>query len=171
MKSRMTVVLLVALLLLVVAYTAVWRHAASPAAAAMAGAATGPAGNFTLHVDAKRHFPGKASFIAHHWCRPAAGGITECQLYDSDAPNARLVGVEVIVPTATWKTYSKSEQALWHSHRVEIPKVDAVLPGMSAADAKKTLASLLDTYGKIYLLWDASVDNRPMGQPLVYVLK
>ena len=149
-------------------------YAAGRQPAAIAGetmpADSSPATGFTLHIDAKRHFPGNPNFIAHHWCRPA-GGITECQLYDSDNPNARLVGVEVVVPTATWKTYSQSERALWHYHRVEIPKVSATLPGMSPEQAKKVVASLLETYGKIYLLWDPSKLNQPMGQPWVYVLK
>jgi Protein of unknown function (DUF1264) len=134
-------------------------------------AATSPASGFTLHIDAKRHFPGNPNFIAHHWCRPATGGITECQLYDSDAANARLVGVEVVVPTATWKTFNRSEQALWHYHRVEIPKVSATLPGMSPAQAKKVVASMMETYGKIYLLWDPSANNQPVGKPFVYVMK
>ena len=137
----------------------------------MKAATTSPASGFTLHIDAKRHFPGNPDFVAHHWCRPAAGGITECQLYDSDAPNARLVGVETVVPTATWKTFNKSEQALWHYHRVEIPKVSAVMPDMSPAAAKKMTASLLETYGKVYLLWDPSTNNQPLGKPFVNVLK
>jgi hypothetical protein len=138
---------------------------------AAAPAMTSPANGFTLHVDAKKHFPGNPDFIAHHWCRAAAGGITECQLYDSDAANARLVGTEIVVPTATWKKFSKQEQALWHYHRIEIPKVSATLPGMDPAAAKKVVASLMETYGKIYLMWDPSVQSMPVGQPMVYVLK
>jgi hypothetical protein len=112
-------------------------------------AGTSPIPDFKLHVDAKKHFPGDPNAIAHHWCRPADGGIIECALFSSDAPNAQLVGVEVVVPTAMWKTFSKSEQALWHYHRVEIPKVSATMPGMSAAEAKKVTASLMETYGKV----------------------
>ena len=145
--------------------------ASAATSTAMKTASTSPASGFTLHIDAKRHVPGNPNFIAHHWCRPASGGITECQLYESDAANARLVGVEVVVPAATWKTFSKSEQALWHYHRVEIPKVSATLPGMSATEAKKVVASLQETYGKVYLLWDPSANNEPTGKPFVYVLK
>jgi len=161
------------LALIVTLYNAGPVATAANAAAStpMKAAATSPAASFTLHIDAKRHFPGNPNFIAHHWCRPAAGGITECQLYDSDAANARLVGVEVVVPTAMWKSFSKSEQALWHYHRIEIPKVSATLPGMSPAEAKKVVASLLETYGKIYLMWDPSSNNQPAGKPFVYVLK
>ncbi|MDQ6766774.1 MAG: OBAP family protein [Candidatus Eremiobacteraeota bacterium] len=139
--------------------------------AMMKTAGISPASGFTLHIDAKRHFPGNPQFIAHHWCRPAAGGITQCQLYDSDAANARLVGVEVVVPTATYKTFSQSEQALWHYHRTEIPKVSATMPGLSPAAASKVMAGMQETYGKVYLLWDASAKNQPQGQPFVYVLK
>lgn len=130
-----------------------------------------PAAGFTLHIDAKLHFPGKPDAIAHHWCRPAAGGITECLLFTSDAPDAPVVGAEVVVPTATWKTFTPTEQALWHYHRVEIPKVSATLPGMTKAQADKVVASLLETYGKIYLLWDPTKQQQPTGQPFVNVLK
>jgi len=152
---------------------AAYRASAADSASsgAMTPAAKSPAKGFTLHIDALKHFPGDPKAVAHHWCRPAEGGITECALFDSDAADAQLVGVEVVVPTATWKTYSKTEQALWHYHRVEIPKVSATLPGMSPAEAKKVVDSLLETYGKIYLLWDPTKGTAPTGQPSIYVLK
>jgi hypothetical protein len=140
-------------------------------AAADAPALASPASGWTLHIDAKKHFPGDPNAIAHHWCRPAAGGITECLLFASDAPNAAVVGEEVVVPTATWKTFSAAEQPLWHYHKIEIPKVSMTLPGMSADQAKKVTASLLDTYGKVYLLWDPTTQKMPTGQPFVYILK
>jgi hypothetical protein len=130
-----------------------------------------PASGWTLHIDAKLHFPGNPNAIAHHWCRPAAGGITECLLFASDTPNAAVVGEEIVVPTATWKTFSPTEQALWHYHRVEIPKVSATLPGMTKAQADKVVAGMLETYGKVYLLWDPTKQQQPTGQPFVNVLK
>jgi hypothetical protein len=161
-------------LALIVALSSATREVTAANAAtstAMKAAVTSPANGFTLHIDAKRHFPGNLNLVAHHWCRPAAGGITECQLYESDAPNARLVGVETVVPTATWKTFNKSEQALWHYHRVEIPKVSASMPDMSPAEAKKVAASMMETYGKVYLLWDPSANDQPVGKPFVNILK
>ena len=89
---------------------------------APAGAAR-PSDGFTLHIDAKMHFPGKPEMIAHHWCKAVAGGLIECQLYDSDAPDARLVGVEVVVPAATFQSFASTEKGLWHYHKTEIPKV------------------------------------------------
>ncbi len=129
-----------------------------------------PTDGFTLHIDAKMHFPGKPDMIAHHWCKAVAGGLTECQLYDSDGPDARLVGVEVIVPGFTYESFPAAEKGLWHYHRTEIPKVSATLPGLSTEEANKIVQSLLETYGKIYLLWDPSRSQLPIGNPSVTVL-
>jgi hypothetical protein len=96
--------------------------------------------------------------------------MVECQIYDSDGPKAHLVAIETVVPTATWKTFPAAEQMLWHYHRVEIPKVDAKLPGMAPADAAKVIASLQETYGKVYQIWDPMTTKLPMGQPRVNVL-
>lgn len=99
------------------------------------------------------------------------GGVIECQLYDSDAPDARLVGVETIVPDKVWATFSASEQALWHYHKTELAKVHATLPAMSEADKAKVIAAILPTYGKVWIIWDPLASPNPIGQPTVIVLK
>ena len=173
MRSSFRIVSLSMLVLGLLVGTAGLSSAADTSGGA-SGAMKAPAqaaAGFTLHIDALKHYPGNPQAVAHHWCRPAENGITECALFDSDAANAQLVGVEVVVPTATWKTFSLAEQAQWHYHRTEIPKVSATLPGMSPDQAKKVVASMLETYGKIYLLWDPTKSKSPVGQPFVYILK
>jgi hypothetical protein len=130
-----------------------------------------PTGGYTLHIDADKHYSGHPSEIIHHWCKTFSDGFIECQLYSSDGPDGRLVGAETIVPSATWKTFSPSEQRLWHYHRVEIPKLHATMPGMTKAQADKVVASLLETYGKVYILWDPANSQLPMGQPTITILK
>ena len=130
-----------------------------------------PSDEWTLHIDAKLHFPGKPEMIAHHYCKPVSGGLTECQLYDSDKPDARLVGVEVIVGEETYKGFSKAEKAMWHYHKTEIPKVSATLPDLSPEEAAKVVKDIENTYGKIYLLWDPGRGELPIGRPTVTVLK
>lgn len=130
-----------------------------------------PADGFALHIDAKLHFPGKPSLIAHHYCKPVAGGLTECLLFDSDKPDARLAGVEVVVPAATFAKFSAAEKRMWHYHKTEIPKVSATLPDLSPEEAAKVAKSLEETYGKIYLLWDPGRQSMPTGQPTVTILK
>lgn len=140
----------------------------SPSPAAME--VTKPYEGFTLHIDAEKHFPGDEKMVAHHFCKQVSGGIFECQLYDSDNKDAHLVGVEVVVPTSQWSTFSSSEQAMWHYHKEEIPKVNAKLPDLSGEEAAKVVKTLEETYGKIYLLWDPSVNKQPVGSPNITVL-
>ena len=143
-----------------------------PAIQVAQAATTTPATGWTLHIDAQKHFgDAHPTEIAHHWCKPVQGGLTECQIYDSDAPDARLVAVETIVSPATYQSFSPTEQALWHYHKVEIPKVNATLPDMTPEQAAKTLAAITETYGKVWLLWDPMSSVNPVGTPTVVVLK
>ncbi len=130
-----------------------------------------PANDWNLHIDGKLHFPGRPAMIAHHYCKGVAGGLTECQLYDSDASNARLAGVEVVVPAAMWRTFSGAERPRWHYHKTEIPKIGATLPDLSPEEAAKVAKSLEETYGKVYLLWDPSRGNTPVGVPRLTIIK
>lgn len=137
-----------------------------------AAASTTPTEGWTLHIDAEKHFgDANPTEIAHHWCKPVSGGLVECQIYDSDAPNARLVAVETIVAPSVYRSFSTGEQALWHYHKVEIPKVNATLPGLTPEQAAKVVASISDTYGKVWVLWDPMVNANPIGTPTVTVLK
>jgi hypothetical protein len=133
--------------------------------------ATKPTDGWTLHIDAKLHFPGKPQMIAHHYCKPVSGGLTECQLYDSDAADARLVGVEVIVAPDVYKKFSSAEKKLWHYHKIEIPKVSATLPDVSQEEGARVLKSIEETYGKVYVLWPPWLPSGPVGRPTVSILK
>ena len=128
-----------------------------------------PTEGWSLHVDAKKHIPKMPDMIAHHYCKPVSGGLTECQLYDSDKADAKLIGVEVVVDKETWKKFSKKEKALWHYHKVEIPKVEAVLPDVSTEVSAKIVNSMVETYGKVYILWDPA-GKGPVGKPQVSIL-
>ncbi|HYL26202.1 MAG TPA: DUF1264 domain-containing protein, partial [Candidatus Nitrosotalea sp.] len=137
-----------------------------------AAASTSPAQGWTLHIDAEKHFgDAHPAEIAHHWCKPVAGGLTECQIYESDAPDARLVAVETIVTPVVYQSFSPAEQSYWHYHKVEIPKVNATMPDMTPEQAAKTLASISDTYGKVWVLWDPLASSNPIGAPTVTILK
>ena len=130
-----------------------------------------PTEGWTLHIDAKRHFPSKPNLLAHHYCKEVSGGLTECQIYDSDSPDAKLVGVEVIVSPETYKTFSAAEKARWHYHKTEIPKVSATLPDLSPAEAAKVVREIEGTYGKVYLLWEPGKGQPAVGQPSLNILK
>jgi len=126
-----------------------------------------PSTGFELHIDAKAHFPGDPTAIAHHFCKPVAGGMIECLLFASDDHDAPLVGIEVVVDAATYEGFDEAEQKLWHYHKEEIPLVDARLPELSPEEAADVAAMLEETYGKLYILWDPTVSEQSTGQPFV----
>ncbi|MDQ6932621.1 MAG: OBAP family protein [Candidatus Eremiobacteraeota bacterium] len=131
-----------------------------------------PTDGWTVHIDAEKHFGDNPTEVAHHYCRNVAGGWLECQIYDSDRADAHLVGIETIVPPAIYKKLPANEQALWHWHKTEIPKVNATMPGMSPDEQKKMVAKISDTYGKVYIIFDpVSTNALPLGNPTVTILK
>lgn len=142
----------------------------TPSVASPSVQAAKPSSGWDLHIDAIRHFSGKAEMVAHHYCKQVSG-MWECQLFDSDSADARLVGVEVVVDTPTYNSFTQAEKANWHYHKEEIPKVEAKLPDLSAEEAAKVVATLEETYGKIYLLWDPGLGNQPVGNPSLNILK
>jgi len=138
---------------------------------ATSAASVSPDTGFTLHIDADHHFGDKdPTKIAHHWCKTISANLTECQLYDADGPQGRLVGVETIVPAAVWATFPKSEQAMWHYHKTELKKIHATLPDTPVKDQAKIIASIAPTYGKVFMFWDPSASKNPTGSPWVTVL-
>ena len=163
-----------AALLAIVVSIALFHRPAQVASASMMSASTSsPVSGYTLHIDASQHYAGHPDEIIHHWCKTFSPSFIECQLYDSDGPNGHMVGVETIVPTSVWKTYSADERAKWHYHRVEIPKLKvAMMPGLTKEQSQKVIASLLETYGKVWILWDPqSTGGKPTGDPTITILK
>ena len=130
-----------------------------------------PSEGWGLHIDAKLHVPGKPEMVSHHYCKAVSGGLTQCQLYDSDKPDARLIGVEVVVSPEMYKSFSKAEKAMWHYHKTEIPRVSATLPDLPAEEAAKVAKNLEESYGKVYILWDPAKGNFPTGRPIISRLK
>ena len=126
-----------------------------------------PSAGFALHIDAKAHLPGDPEAIVHHFCKGVAGGMFECLLLESDDADARLIGVEVIVDAATWQGLDEAEQQLWHYHKEEIPLLQPTLPRLSEEEVAEVVASIEETYGKVYILWDPTASELPTGQPFV----
>jgi hypothetical protein len=129
-----------------------------------------PYDGFTLHLDAKMHFPGNHEAIAHHYCKNVADGMIECLIFDSEAADAHLVGIETIVSPEVYNSFDPAEQTYWHYHKTEFPKVEATLPDLSAEEAAKVVAAAEETYGKVYLLWDPTVHELPVGEPIVRIM-
>ena len=66
-----------------------------------------PSAGERVHVDLAVHFAWDPALIAHHWCKPVAGGFFECLIYASDDPDAPLVAVEEVVDEATYQASTR----------------------------------------------------------------
>ena len=129
-----------------------------------------PSAGERVHLDLAIHFPWDPALIAHHWCKPVAGGFFECLIYASDAPDAPLVAVELVVSEATYNGFDPAEQQLWHSNVVEAAAgSDPNRPAPSLAEAATEAAEAGGvTYGKLILLGDPeTVGDLPTGEPRV----
>src|SRR5215218_2360888 len=131
---------------------------------------TNPSAGERAHLDLAVHFAWDAALIAHHWCKPVAGGFVECLIYASDDPDAPLVALEEVVDEATYNSFDPAEQRLWHSNVAEAAAgADPNRPAPSLAEAATEAAQAGGaTYGKLILLGDAEIlGDLPMGGPRV----
>lgn len=129
-----------------------------------------PVEGFSLHIDAKRHVASDRTLVAHHYCKSYPEGFFECQLFDSDEANARLIGVEVVIGSDLYDQVSDEEKPNWHHHDAEIARaeVDIQLPDLSEEEASAVAEALRPTYGKILIVWDP---NDPVPkQPQVVIV-
>lgn len=133
-------------------------------------AGANPLAGERVHLDLAVHFPWDPALIAHHWCKPVAGGFIECLIYASDAADAPLAAVEEVVDEATYNGFDPAEQALWHSNVEEAAAgSDPSRPAPSLEEAAAEAAeSGGATYGKLILLGDPEVlGDLLTGQPQV----
>jgi hypothetical protein len=104
--------------------------------------------------------------------------VFQCIIFDSPLKNAKLIGIEYIIPEEIFKTLPADEKVLWHSHKHEVASglllplqtsvaasaVDAVTSAFSRSDQetssgglrampealeKMHMQLLYKTYGKI----------------------
>lgn len=52
--------------------------------------------------------------IAHHYCSHINQDVRQCVIYDSDRPDARLIGIEYIISEELFNQLSTEEKKLWH---------------------------------------------------------
>ena len=57
---------------------------------------------------------------AHHFCACPNEDVRQCVIYDSDKPNARLIGTEYIISDKLFETLPEEEKVYWHSHKYEV---------------------------------------------------
>ncbi|KAL9102698.1 MAG: hypothetical protein Q9163_002189 [Psora crenata] len=99
--------------------------------------------------------------------------LRQCLIYDSSAKDARLIGVEFMVPKHIYLTFPEEEQKLWHSHEYEVKSGMLVLPKPAGMEHKaweeaelKAMEEVIGLYGKTWHFWQIDRgDEIPFGFP------
>lgn len=128
-----------------------------------------PLSGYDVHIAATKHAPTKPELFVHHFCKGLPTGVMQCQLYDSDKPDARLIGVEFIVPNDVWETFNIKEKPNWHGHVEELTKVQLQAPGMSEEEVAALKETLGKTHGKVVIFWDP-IKEYPVTAPSVTII-
>jgi len=102
----------------------------------------------------------------HHYCCKLTEDVTQCAVFDSDKPNARLIGVEYVVSERVFDKLPAEEQRYWHSHAYDVKSGSFICPDVPHNVEKMVVQDLLTTYGKTWVFWQVDKgDTLPFGAP------
>ncbi|KAK5056673.1 hypothetical protein LTR84_012205 [Exophiala bonariae] len=129
-----------------------------------------------LHIYTEEARRGEVRTVsAHHFCSHVSKDLRQCLIYDSCRPDARLIGVEYMIPKSRYEKLDQEEQKLWHSHEFEVKSGMLVLPYPASHSHNKDAWDRIETaameevvglYGKLYHFWDVDKrDELPLGPP------
>ncbi|MCJ1247761.1 hypothetical protein MMC30_004976 [Trapelia coarctata] len=127
-----------------------------------------------VHIYADEARQGKTRYVeATHYCSHIRKDLRQCLIYDSGKRDARLIGIEYMVPKHVYDKLPAEEQKLWHSHEFEVKSGMLILPKPAAAEPdeweKAELAAMKEIvglYGKTWHTWQVDRgDEVPLGVP------
>ncbi|TIB96570.1 DUF1264-domain-containing protein [Wallemia mellicola] len=116
----------------------------------------------------------KSRFVeAHHYCTHVKENFRQCLIYDSAEKDAKLIGVEYMIPKQIWNTLPDEEKQYWHTHECEVKSGMLIMPrpaGMPnavwEASETKALEGVVNWYGKTFHFWQVDKgDVLPLGPP------
>ncbi|MCJ1311182.1 hypothetical protein MMC25_004853 [Agyrium rufum] len=129
-----------------------------------------------FHIYAEEASQGVTRFVeANHYCSHVRKDLRQCLIYDSNKSDARLIGVEYMIPKHVYEKLDPEEQKLWHSHEFEVKSGMLMLPKpanmpQAAWEAAELSAmhEVVGLYGKTWHFWQVDRgDELPLGQPVL----
>ena len=119
-------------------------------------------------LTAVRHVFDDPTLRVWHFCKPNDKIMMVCQLYDSNSPNATLIGVEYMITAGAYKNIPNRDKPNWHYHKVEFApnRADPKLPMLNEQQQNATLKTLAESYGKVIITWNPN-DKAPIFPPQV----
>jgi hypothetical protein len=102
---------------------------------------------------------------ACHFCIHLRPDLHQCVIFDRNAVDARLIGIEYIISAERFRELPDEEQRLWHSHHYEVKSGILVAPGVPELAVQPYFEDLVTTYGKTFHSWQYDRDDFPYGIP------
>ena len=110
----------------------------------------------------------KGQMEAHHYCANVNEDLIQCVIYDGNANDAKLMGVEYIVSARLFITLPESEKAMWHTHVHEVKSGQLIAPGIPERAEHALMKKLVGTYGKTFHTWHTDMQRElPIGVPQI----
>ncbi|MHD0175164.1 DUF1264 domain-containing protein, partial [Corynebacterium diphtheriae] len=85
---------------------------------------------------------------ASHFCIHLRHDLHQCVIFDRNAPDARLIGIEYIISEERFRSLPDEERRLWHSHHYEVSSGALTAPGVPELAEHSYFEDLIHTYGK-----------------------
>jgi len=109
---------------------------------------------------------------SHHYCHQMNEDFAQCTLFDSNARNAKLNGIEYIISEKLFDALPEDERKFWHPHNGEILSGQLVAPGIPGAAEKALMQTKMNSYGKTWHVWNSGyegfpADQLPLGPPML----
>ena len=103
---------------------------------------------------------------ASHFCVHLRHDLHQCVIFDRNAPDARLIGIEYIISAERFAELPEEEKRLWHSHHYEVSSGVLTAPGVPELAERAYFEDLVTTYGKTFHTWQYDRDpDLPYGIP------
>ena len=105
---------------------------------------------------------------AHHYCGHVNEEVIQCALFDGNAEDAKLVGIEYIISAALFAKLPREEKHLWHSHVHEVQSGQLIAPGIPEQAEHELMRKIAGTYGKTWHTWHTDQQQAlPLGVPML----
>jgi hypothetical protein len=104
---------------------------------------------------------------AHHYCSTVNEDLHQCVVFDTNGKNARLLGVEYIIPDKVYRSLPDEEKKYYHPHSYEVISGLLIAPEMDKEAEKALMTALVTTWGKTWHTWPDPSTKLPMGEPLL----
>jgi len=129
-----------------------------------------PLKSFSTYLDGFHFYNGNinAQMEAHHYVDQVNEDVYQAVIFDGNDKGAKLMGIEYIITEKLFKTLSKEEKELWHSHKHEVSSGSLIAPGIPKAAEHALMEKLVSTYGKTIHTWHTDQERTlPVGAPLI----